>query len=101
MLPVTAASSRIFQVSETGGRMPPSLACWKRVAATAIFRWIRAAPRPIFRSCAQSRLYRIIYDIRAKPRPFGVIANPVIVTFLLPEMFAGALEQLVRFRRRK
>lgn len=58
---------------------------------------MRAAPDPIPWLRAETGLHRIVRDIGAQAGTFLIVPSPVIITFLLPEVFANAFQQPVCF----
>src|SRR5947209_1406169 len=93
------------EASEPRGRLLPLAAGMPRnlptnMSALRPCAFSRAAPQPILRLRAKSRCHRIIFHVSNESGFLRIVANPVIVRFLLPEMFADAVQQLVRLGSR-
>jgi hypothetical protein len=90
----TELSSFVFLELATG--KSPEPAGWK-VCATS--RFIRAAPFPIFRTFAKTRVHGIHGCIMTTAMHVFIIANEVIKRFCLPKRLSDATEQPVGFAR--
>src|SRR6266496_5243651 len=52
-------------------------------------------PWPVLRTLRQAGLHRIVFDISHDPVKFLLVADPVIIGFILPEWRTAASENLV------
>ncbi len=57
---------------------------------------VGAGPQVVSGVGSQARTDGIIFDVRKDSIEFGLVANPMVVVFLLPKRLAGAAEETIR-----
>jgi len=61
---------------------------------------VGAGPGPVFGAAHETCRHGIAFDVPDDSLQLGIVANPAIVRFVLPERLAGAVEEFVCFARR-